>query len=82
LLRFAKTAVGFKIVFEVIVRGRKTLRVREVPIVFQNRERGRSKMSLTEAVRFALRWTRAIIRRLFYRSPSVSALPARKLSHD
>ena len=33
-------------------------------------------------VRFALRWTRAIIRRLFYRSPSVSALPARKLSHD
>ena len=82
LLRFAKTAVGFKIVFEVIVRGRKTLRVREVPIVFQNRERGRSKMSLMEAVRFALRWTRAIIRRLFYRSPSVSALPARKLSHD
>ena len=82
LLRFAKTAVGFKIVFEVIVRGRKTLRVREVPIVFQNRERGRSKMSLTEAVRFALRWTGAVGRRLFYRSPSVSGLPARKLSHD
>ena len=82
LLRFAKTAVGFKIVFEMMVRGRKTLRVQEVPIVFQNRERGRSKMSLTEAVRFALRWAGAALRRLFYRSPSVSALPTRKLSHD
>ncbi len=82
LLRFAKTAVGFKIVFEVIVRGHKTLRVQEVPIVFQNRERGRSKMSLTEAVRFGLRWAGAVVRRLFYRSPSISTLPARKLSHD
>jgi dolichol-phosphate mannosyltransferase len=82
LLRFAKTAVGFKIVFEMMVRGRKALRVREVPIVFQNRERGCSKMSLTEAVRFALHWARAIVRRLFYQSPSVSALPAQKLSHD
>jgi len=82
LLRFAKTSVGFKIVFEVIVRGRKSLRVQEVPIVFQNRERGNSKMSLTEAIRFALGWTSAVGRRLFYRSPSVSGLPARKLSHD
>jgi len=82
LLRFAKTAVGFKIVFEIIVRGRKTLRVQEVPIVFQNRERGRSKMSLREAIRFALRWVRAMARRLFYRSPSAPALPAQKLSHD
>jgi len=82
LLRFAKTAVGFKIVFEMMVRGRKTLRVQEVPIVFQNRERGRSKMSLTEAVRFALGWAGAALRRLFYRGPSVSALPTRKLSHD
>jgi dolichol-phosphate mannosyltransferase len=82
LLRFAKTAVGFKIVFEIIVRGRKTLRVQEVPIVFQNRERGRSKMSLREAIRFALRWVRAMARRLFYRSASAPALPAQKLSHD
>ena len=82
LLGFAKTAVGFKIVFEIIVRGRKTLRVQEVPIVFQNRERGRSKMSLREAIRFALRWVRAMARRLFYRSPSAPALPAQKLSHD
>jgi len=82
LLRFAKTAVGFKIVFEMIVRGRKALRVHEVPIVFQNRERGSSKMSLIEAVRFGLRWAGVVARRLFYRSPPISALPARKLSHD
>ena len=82
LLRFAKTAVGFKIVFEMMVRGRRTLRVREVPIVFQNRERGRSKMSLTEAFRFGLRWAGVVARRLFYRNPPISALPARKLSQD
>jgi dolichol-phosphate mannosyltransferase len=81
LLRFAKKAVGFKIVFETIVRGRKTLRVREVPIVFRNRERGHSKMSLTEVVRFGLRWLRAIARRIFDRSPAAAALPAAKVSH-
>ena len=81
LLRFAKTAVGFKIVFEVIVRGRKTLRVQEVPIVFRNRERGHSKMSPTEVIRFLRRWTRAMIRP-FYRIPSTPPLPERKLSHD
>src|SRR5438874_12777030 len=74
LLRFAKTAVGFKIVFEVIVRGRKTLRVQEVPIVFRNRERGHSKMSPTEVIRFLRRWTRAMIRP-FYRIPSTPPLP-------
>jgi hypothetical protein len=81
LLRFAKTAVGFKIVFETIIRGRKTLRVREVPIVFRDRERGRSKMSLTEVIRFGLRWLRAIARRVFDRSLPAAALPAAKVSH-
>jgi len=60
LLRFAKQAAGFKIVFETIVRGRKTLRVREVPIVFRDRARGMSKMSFAQAMRFALAWLRAI----------------------
>ena len=60
LLRFAKQAAGFKIVFETIVRGRKILRVREVPIVFRDRARGMSKMSLAQAMRFALAWLRAI----------------------
>src|SRR6478736_2311249 len=53
LLRFASQAAGFKIVFETLVRGRRTLRVREVPIVFRDRVRGTSKMSLAQAVRFA-----------------------------
>src|SRR5205814_7113273 len=53
LLRFASQAAGFKIVFETLVRGRKTLRVREVPIVFRDRQRGTSKMSLAQAMLFA-----------------------------
>src|SRR5438067_2039858 len=54
LLCFADKAAGFKIVFEVLVRGRKKLRVREVPIVFRDRQRGKSKMSIGEATRFAI----------------------------
>ena len=80
LLRFASEASGFKIVFETIVRGRKTLRVREVPIVFRNRERGQSKMSLVEAIRFAFGWLRAIARRVARREHDGGVLPAQKLS--
>src|SRR5256886_2675440 len=64
LLRFANQAAGFKIVFETILRGRNTLRVREVPIVFRDRARGMSKMSFAQAIRFALAWLRAIGRRI------------------
>ena len=64
LLRFANQAAGFKIVFETIVRGRGSLRVREVPIVFRDRQRGTSKMSLAQASRFAIAWFRAIGRRV------------------
>src|SRR5438270_10289709 len=82
LLRFAKQAAGFKIVFETIVRGRKTLRVREVPIVFRDRVRGISKMSLAQAVRFAAAWLRAIGRRITERKTLAPPLPAQKLSRD
>ena len=82
LLRFAKPAAGFKIVFETIVRGRKTLRVREVPIVFRDRVRGISKMSLAQAVRFAVAWVRAIGRRITERKTVTPPLPAQKLSRD
>ena len=78
LLRFANEATGFKIVFETIVRGRKILRVREIPIVFRNRARGVSKMSLGQAMRFALAWSRAIGRRITERKAATSALPAQK----
>ena len=60
LLRLASGASGFKIVFETILHGGKTLRVREVPIVFCDRARGKSKMSIGEATLFAVNWCRAI----------------------
>src|SRR5256886_1872390 len=82
LLRFASQAAGFKIVFETIVRGRKALRVREVPIVFRDRQRGTSKMSLAQAIRFAVAWSRAIGRRVTEQKNSARPLPAEKLSSD
>jgi dolichol-phosphate mannosyltransferase len=45
LLELAPQTNGFKIVFETMVRARGTLRVREIPIVFRERVRGKSKMS-------------------------------------
>jgi dolichol-phosphate mannosyltransferase len=82
LLGFAKQAAGFKIVFETVVRGRKSLRVREVPIVFRDRVRGMSKMSLAQAVRFAVAWLRAIGRRITERKTVTPPLPAQRLSGD
>ena len=82
LLRFANQAAGFKIVFETIVRGRKTLRVSEVPIVFRDRARGMSKMSLAQAMRFAVAWLLAIGRRITERGTPALPLPAQKLSRD
>jgi dolichol-phosphate mannosyltransferase len=82
LLQFANQAAGFKIVFETIVRGRKTLRVWEVPIVFRDRARGMSKMSFAQAMRFALAWLRAIGRRLIEGKTSVPPLPAQRLFRD
>ncbi|MEQ1854738.1 MAG: glycosyltransferase, partial [Chthoniobacteraceae bacterium] len=46
LLEIPADAAGFKIGLEVIVRGAETLRVREVPITFRDRTRGRSKMKV------------------------------------
>jgi dolichol-phosphate mannosyltransferase len=80
LLRFANEAAGFKIVFETIVRGRKTLRVREVPIVFRDRARGMSKMSLAQAFRFALAWLRAVGRRMTERKSAPLPVAARETS--
>src|SRR5881275_3626511 len=82
LLRFASQAAGFKIVFETIVRGRGSLRVCEVPIVFRDRQRGTSKMSLAQAIRFAVAWSRAIGRRVTERKNSARPPPAEKLSRD
>jgi hypothetical protein len=75
LLETAPTATGFKIAFEVLVQSGKNLRVVELPIVFSNRTRGASKMSLGVASLFACRWLAATTKSLFQRR-SVAASPA------
>ena len=65
LVELAPPTSGFKIVFEAIVHGRHQLRVREIPIAFRDRARGRSKMSFGIALRFFCRWLLAICRSLF-----------------
>jgi dolichol-phosphate mannosyltransferase len=64
LLELAPPPSGFKIVFETIVHSNGALCVREIPIVFHDRTRGKSKMSLGVALRFSLRWLRAMLRHL------------------
>jgi dolichol-phosphate mannosyltransferase len=48
LLKVASDAVGFKIALEVLARGDDALRVMEVPIVFQKRIYGRSKLGIRQ----------------------------------
>src|SRR5438477_1467387 len=64
LLELAPRTSGFKIVFETIVRAGGTLRVREIPIAFRERVRGKSKMSLGVALRFFFHWMRAMFHHL------------------
>jgi dolichol-phosphate mannosyltransferase len=64
LLELAPQTSGFKIVFETMVRADGTLRVREIPIVFRERVRGKSKMSFSIALRFFFRWVRAMFQHL------------------
>jgi dolichol-phosphate mannosyltransferase len=64
LLDLAPQTSGFKIVFETMVRADGTLRVREIPIAFRERARGKSKMSFSVAVRFFFRWLRAMFQHL------------------
>jgi dolichol-phosphate mannosyltransferase len=63
LLEIAPPTIGFKIAFETILHGGPTLRVRELPIAFHDRARGRSKMSFGIALRFFYRWLIALFRR-------------------
>jgi dolichol-phosphate mannosyltransferase len=64
LLELAPQTSGFKIVFETIVRAGGTLRVREIPIAYRERARGTSKMSFGIALRFFVRWLRAMLHHL------------------
>lgn len=67
LLQLAPSATGFKIAFEIIVRGGHGLRVLEVPIAFVDRARGKSKMDFAVALLFSMRWIAAATRRVFGR---------------
>ena len=64
LMDLAPQTSGFKIVFETLVRADGTLRVREIPIAFRERVRGKSKMSFGVALRFFFRWLRAMFQHL------------------
>ncbi len=77
LLRFAANASGFKIAFETIVRGRKELRVEEIPIVFHDRVRGESKMSWREIALFSAAWLSALGRRQEPEPPLISPAKVR-----
>src|SRR6266403_273803 len=65
LLELAPQTSGFKIVFETMVRADGALRVREIPIAFRERMRGKSKMSFGIAVRFFFYWLQAMFQHLF-----------------
>jgi dolichol-phosphate mannosyltransferase len=65
LLQINPPTSGFKIVFETISRGGRDLRVREIPIAFRDRTRGKSKMSFGVALKFLVRWLVAIVRHPF-----------------
>lgn len=65
LLEAAPPHNSGRIAFEVITRAQPRLRVLEIPIVFRDRERGRSKMSVRIAFRCFYWWLAAISRRLF-----------------
>ena len=69
LLELAPAATGFKIAFETIVRGGRNLRVVEIPIAFQDRARGTSKMSFGVATIFTLRWLAAAAHIVSRREP-------------
>jgi len=62
LLELAPQTSGFKIVFETMVRAGGRLRVQEIPIAFRERVHGTSKMSFGIALRFFIRWLRAMLR--------------------
>jgi dolichol-phosphate mannosyltransferase len=80
LLELTPAVSGFKIAFEAIVHGGHNLRVLEIPIVFRDRARGVSKMSLGVALRFAFRWLAAMARMPFQlQGTAVSKPPPARL---
>jgi len=87
LLQLAPETSGFKIVFEAIVRGGGTLRVREIPIAFRSRVRGKSKMSFSVALRFFFHWMCAMFQHLIrglqhHEEPAASTISNAGISRE
>ena len=57
-------AAGFKIALELIVNAKRGFRVKEIPIVFRDRERGESKMRFGVLVTYLLRLVVLLARRM------------------
>jgi dolichol-phosphate mannosyltransferase len=73
-------AAGFKIALELIVNAKRGLRVKEIPIVFRDRERGESKMRFGVLVTYLLRLVVLLARQMgarlgHSRSPSLPQGP-------
>jgi dolichol-phosphate mannosyltransferase len=86
LLELAPQTTGFKIVFETLVRADGALRVREIPIAFRERVRGKSKMSFGIALRFFFRWMSAMFQHLvrgsYHREKRLSVGSATEALHQ
>lgn len=64
LLQCKGDAAGFKIALELIVNAKPGFRVKEIPIVFRDRERGESKMRLSVLVTYLFRLIALLVRRI------------------
>jgi dolichol-phosphate mannosyltransferase len=76
LIQCKGDASGFKIALELIVNAKRGFRVKEIPIVFRDRERGESKMRFDVLVTYLLRLLVLLARRMgarlgHSRSPSL-----------
>lgn len=80
LIQCKGDASGFKIALEVIVTAPRGFRVKEIPIVFRDRERGESKIRLGILVTYLLRVVVLLVRRMGAR-PGRDRLPASAKSH-
>jgi len=61
---------GYKILLEVLARGGRSLRARDVPIQFRDREAGSSKFGVRQAAQFAVQCVGLAASRLFARARS------------
>jgi dolichol-phosphate mannosyltransferase len=81
LIQCGGDAAGFKIALEIIVNAKREFRVKEIPIVFRDRERGGSKMRFGVLATYLLRLMALLLRRAVARLGYVKS-PSLSLVHD